>query len=236
MSNKLTSGVKSLFNIISISLGMTFASHSMQTSEQDLTTSRAGVILLKKYAERDWAILFGEKAGTTQKWKSINFPAGQYDASDNKNLKNTALRELREETGGKYSSLQSVTQNDLNASHIEFNNVRLYFLDMKSFGEVGKSSLENAVKLAIQDQTLSHSCKEVSNYWAVRVQDVVKAAKRVHGSENKADKRRFQSRGKGGGDGEKLQLESYYMQVLAKNLLPLYKILQEITGIDYSKS
>jgi len=84
----------------------------------------------------------------------------------------------------------------------------------------------------MQDPALGSSYKEVSNYWAVRVEDVVKAAKRVAGSSNTAGKRRFNSRG----IEEKLQLESYYMQVLAQNVKPLCQILQEITAKDYSKS
>jgi 8-oxo-dGTP pyrophosphatase MutT (NUDIX family) len=241
MFNKFTSEIKSLFSIISICLVMTFASSSMeaQRSEQDLSTARAGVILLKQYPEGDWAMLLGEKAGTTQEWKSVNFPAGQYDSKDNRDLQNTALREMKEETGGPYSPLKSVTEYDIYPTYIDLvppnGNIRLYFLVVNYLPEgvdVGKGTLGKAVKDAIADPSLGSSYKEVGNYWAVCVKDVVKAAKRVAGSSNTAQKRQFTSRG----IDQKLQLEFYYMEALAKNVKPLCQILQEITDLDYSKS
>lgn len=212
-------------------------------------TQRAGIIILKQYDDGDWAIMFGEKAGTEQDWKSVNFPAGKSDEGDGGDMLKTAVREAIEETGGPdYSPLKDLTTADLYSKHIEADvgesKIHLYFLNVSAAGDkfkgVGKITLGEGVKSAIADTDLSGAFKEVQDYWAVPVASVIKAAKRVKGSRNIAGKRRFTSRG----TGEKLQLEFNYMQALVDNVGDksnryqgeLIKILEEITGKDFSKS
>src|SRR5260221_8502484 len=72
----------------------------------DAQTKRAGIIIIKKYEEGDWAMMLGEKAGSTQEWASVNFPAGQSESKDGADLRNTAVREAIEETGGPHSPLK----------------------------------------------------------------------------------------------------------------------------------
>ncbi|MBX9805893.1 MAG: NUDIX hydrolase [Alphaproteobacteria bacterium] len=200
------------------------------------STERAGVVLLKQYCENDWAILLGEKNGTTNEWKSVNFPAGIAQNGEKKDLRDAAIREMKEETGGPHSPLKNVTKDQLFTSYLESTNasskIRLYFLDVTPLGNVGKDSLTKGVKAALNNPNLSGDYKEVSGYWAVAVQDIVKAAKRVKNGVNSAGKRRFESRG----NNTQLQLESYYTQALADRVDGLCEILKKITGIDYSKA
>lgn len=200
------------------------------------SVERAGVVLLKKYGENDWAILLGEKNGTMNEHKSVNFPAGIAQNGETRDLRDAAIREMKEETGGPHSPLKDVTKDQLSNRYLESTNesskIRLYFLDVTPLRTVGKDSLTKAVNTALSDPSLSSDFKEVSGYWAVAVQDIVKAAKRVKNGSNSAGKRRFKSRG----NNTQLQLESYYTQALADRVDVLCAILKEITGKDYSKS
>jgi 8-oxo-dGTP pyrophosphatase MutT (NUDIX family) len=246
MQKKKKNWPKINFYAVGLSLALFFGSEEIKASDdQDFSRSRAGVVLLKKYSEGDWAVLFGEKADTTQEWKSINFPAGQYDLKDQNSLEKTAIREMIEETGGQYSPLISVTPDSFYKTWSTFNSgkqvppyldhsninghIRLYFLDVTSIAGVGIDSLSQAVKSAIKDPNVPGDCKEVSNYWAVPVKDVYGAALTVHTErKNSAENRRVKSRS----SQQKLQMISYYMAPMSGKIGEFRKILTDITGQD----
>lgn len=237
---------KIYFCATAMSLNCIFGCVSLEATDmQDFSQSRAGVVLLKKYPEGDWGILLGQKAQAIQKHKTINFPSGQYDVQDGENLENTAIREMIEETGGQYSPLINVTSDKFYKTwstfvsgqdvppYIDHRNkdghIRLYFLDVTSMDHVGRFTLSKGVKSAIADPNLSRDFKEVSNYWAVPLNEVYEAAQIVNFTKNNNyQNRSVTSRG----NQISLQIVSYYMAPLAGKLAEFRKIMINITGQD----
>ena len=228
--NKIVSKILACFLLISLCLS--FISNATAATiychgGKD-PVSRAGVILVKKYGKNDYAILMGKDA----KYDFISFPAGQVDKGE-KYPAQAASRETYEETA-KAVKLNAKKLSKKPHIYSKRQQIILYVVrdDSTSVRKVNKY-----IKKIKNNKKVARKYKEVSNYYAIPVKSLLKAAKKVKAKgypKSGMDKAYYVvSRGnpKKGKKGKKLRVEKHYLRAVAKNVTTLEKYLRKMKAL-----
>ncbi|MDP3531674.1 MAG: NUDIX hydrolase [Alphaproteobacteria bacterium] len=190
---------------------------------------RAGMILIKDYNGTP-CVLVGKSKHITSA-KVVNFPAGVCDAGDTYTSR-TAAREAKEETGGLLTYKSSKIRN---MPYVYANKHQLFVKKTKA----SVTALTQAVRAAQLNPSLGHAYKEIDQYYAIPVQNLLNAAKAVNGSRvngriNQAaivrnGLNKIKSR-----NGHDLVFESHYLSTIAKDYKNAKNIFESLTGKKFS--
>lgn len=190
---------------------------------------RAGMILIKSYNGIP-CVLVG-KSSHVKNAIIVNFPAGGCDARDRYTTR-TAARETKEETGG------LLIYDPMRISHMPY----IYANKHQLFVKPTKASvrkLTQSVQTAQINPMLSHAYKEVDQYYALPIQNLLNAAKavnryRVRGQINQAIIVRNGLNKVKSMNGYDLIFESHYLSTIAKDYTNAKRIFEHLTGKKFS--
>jgi hypothetical protein len=184
---------------------------------------RAGMILVKVYPDGVPCVLVGRD----KRQGYVNFPAGECDAGDGYSSV-TAARETKEETGnGLHFGSRQVS--GLPYVYSEHHKIQLF---VHHDDNLSVNTLTAFVVAAQSNPALGRAYKEVDQYYAIPVQNLLNAAKGIINAGNPSSQN-ISAQGLNAirsKNGHNLVFESHYIAAIAKDYAKAKNIFQTITG------
>lgn len=184
---------------------------------------RAGIILVKVYPDGQTCVLVGKD----KRKGYVNFPAGECDASDHYSSV-TAARETREETG---NALHFSSQDVSNMDYVYSNRHKIQLFVHRD-DNLSVNTLTASVVAAQSNPALGREYKEVDQYYAIPIQNLLDVAKGIQNagypsSQNISAQGLNAIRSK---NGHNLVFESHYLAAIAQDYANTKNIFENITG------
>ncbi|MDP3531673.1 MAG: NUDIX hydrolase [Alphaproteobacteria bacterium] len=183
---------------------------------------RAGMILVKVYPDGVPCVLVGKD----KRQGYVNFPAGECDAADHYSSV-TAARETKEETG----NALHFRSNDVSKKGYVYSNRHKIQLFVKKT-KASVTALTQSVQAAQSNPALGREYKEVSQYYAIPIQNLLNVAKGIQNagypsSQNISAQGLNAIKSK---NGHNLVFESHYIAAIAQDYANAKNIFEKLTG------
>jgi hypothetical protein len=233
--------MRRLFLATLVLLGLTISFTTTQSNASQHFTcnhgqdkvERAGIILVKKYGNnlRDYCVLVGED----RSHKYWNFPAGGCDYHLDKDAKGrrfttyTAARETFEETG----SMVAINPKKLAGKPFIYSPRHKIQLFVWRDDKLKARSLTQACQACAHNHKLPHSRREVLQYRAIPIIDLLAAANGIH---NAGYPKEAQNPGLYtvySRNGHATRLQGNYLRAIASDRAKLRAILSQICGVQF---
>ncbi len=186
---------------------------------------RAGMLLVKKYGPKDYAILVGHDA----KENFWNFPGGGCESQKDKYTSQAAAREVKEETGGavdipggKVSKLSSV--------YSVHNKIQLFIYRDDNLSVM---SLTQACQKACANKRLPRGFREVDEYRAIPVQNILAACDAIIASKFSRYGQHYNNYVVLSRNGSPTKIEHHYLDSLARDPSFRTKIERECDNTQF---
>lgn len=194
---------------------------------------RAGIILIKTYQDGTPygtpCVIVGRNA-KVRNVNLVNFPAGSCERKD-RYTSVTAARETYEETG---ASLKYDPTQVSKMPYVYANRHQLFVKNTRASVTLLTQSVQSALR-----SSLPAAYKEVSQYYAVPIQNLLNAAKAVNGSRvnGRINQAVIVKRGLNrlkSGNGHNLVFDSHYLATIADDYYNAKRIFEYLTGRRFS--
>jgi 8-oxo-dGTP pyrophosphatase MutT (NUDIX family) len=219
--------MKKIIYLISVLIAFPLSAVTLSTPSGK-PVERAGIILIKDYNGTP-CVLVGRNAKVNSV-NLVNFPAGSCERKD-RFPSITAARETYEETGAslKYDSAQISRM-----PYVYADKHQLFVKNTRASVTLLTQSVQSALR-----SSLPGAYKEVSQYYAVPIQNLLNAAKAVNGSRVngrinqavivKRGLNRLKSR-----NGHNLVFDSHYLATIANDYYNAKNVFERLTGRRFS--
>ncbi|MDP1975191.1 MAG: NUDIX hydrolase [Alphaproteobacteria bacterium] len=183
---------------------------------------RAGMILIKDYAGTPCVLV-----GKDKRQGYVNFPAGECDLSDHYSSK-AAARETMEETG----NALHFSSKDVSKMDYVYSNRHKIQLFVHRDDNLSVTTLTASVVAAQSNAALGREYKEVDQYYAIPIQNLLDVAKGIINA-GYPSSQNISAQGLNAicsKNGHNLVFESHYIAAIAQNYVNAKNIFENITG------